>query len=275
MKINYLFFAATLLFFSACENKPPAEKEEPATIYDCEVSKAQLLEIDTLVATMQAISAWGETESLDSISELNEVITAELTELLSCAAVEQLNLTDAFENLGYTQTRDGHIRNFNWYANNGGTWYEMRSIYQYYPNPHEAKTTEVDYFAGANKFYRLKTEKPMYLGFGFDRTCSTCGADYALLFSFQADTLNIQNVMSLESRLGNLLKFEFDTTSQTLHYAVVIDDMNQDWAADFTKYKFSELNIKLDNEHEGWQPEPGADVVVDSLVFDGKGFGEE
>ncbi len=275
MKINLLFFAAAVFLFFACENTSTEQKGEPATTYGCEVSKSQLLGVDSLIADMQAINAWGKTESFDSIAELNGAITAKLQELLSCAAAEQLDLAGAFENLGYAQTQDGRIRNFNWYANNGGTWYEMRSIYQYYPKPHEAKTTEVDYFAGANRFYRLKAEQPMYLGFGFDRTCSTCGADYALLFSFEADTLNIQNVLSIESRLGDLLRFEFDTVSQTLHFAVALDDMNQDWAAGFTKYKFSDLDIELDDAHEGWQPETGAEVVVDSLVFDGEGFGGE
>ncbi len=272
MKIQHFFSCCLILLAFSCQNTPNEPTEDQQFDYGCEVTLAQLLEVDTIVGIMQGISAWGEESALDSIGDLNQEIESKLTELLACAAVEKLELEGVFENLNYAQTADGRIRNFYWYANNGGTWQEMRRIYQYYPKPHVAKTSETDFFAGGTTFHKLKSDKSMYLGFGFDKTCSTCAVDYAILFSFEGDSLNMENVAAVESRMGDLLRFELDTATQTLHFAFVVDDMNQDWAEDFSKYKFGDLNFKM--EDEGWEPEPDADVVVDSLVFDGKEFGK-
>jgi len=277
MKIQHLLSSSILLLlFFACKNKPTGQSKdpnpEPVHEYGCEVTKAQLLGVDTLVGVMQGIDAWGADESLDSIANINDQVASELKALLGCAALEQVDLSGTFRNLNFSQTPDGRIRNFNWYANNGGTWQEMHSIYQYFPEPHLAKTTNVEFFAAADSFQQLKAEKPMYLGFGGDRTCSTCLADYADLFSFEADTLKAENVLSIESRMGDLLKFEFDSLTQTLHFAVVVDDMNEEFTESYKKYTFGDLDLKLEEGEETWQPETNAKVVVDSLVFDGTEF---
>ncbi len=277
MKIKYLLFLPALAF-GACQNNPSDSADNAATgeaNYNCEISMAQLSAVDSLVAAMNDLDPWGEDAILDSIANLNDTIEQQLTDLLDCAAVETLDLSnDSFNSLYYAQTPDGRIRNFHWYANNGGTWQEMRRIYQYYPKPHVARVTDVDYFAGATRFFQLKSEEPMYLGMGIDKTCSTCLVEYADLFSFQADTLKIDNVASLESRMGDLIKFDFDTLSQTLHYVMIVDDMNEDWAMDKPKRKLKDLNIVLGDEYEGYEPDPNSDVVVGSFVFNGKRFVE-
>ncbi|MEO1259277.1 MAG: hypothetical protein AAFZ15_10800 [Bacteroidota bacterium] len=276
MKIQNILPIACVVFF-ACNSKPSSPPSEPAApdspAYNCEVTKAQFLQLDSLVATMQDIDAWGDDAALDSIAELNDAIAARLQKLLACAAVETLDLSgDAFERLYYAQTEDGRIRNFNWYANNGGTWQEMRRIYQYYPRPKVAKATETDYYAGATRFFTLKSDQPMYLGLGADKVCSTCMVEYATLFSFEADTLRRDEVVTLESRMGNLVKFEFDPATQTLKYIMVVDDLNEGWTQDMPKQKWSDLNLDLGNEYEGYEPEADAEVVMGSFVFDGKGF---
>lgn len=265
--ILLLFFIA----FYACKNEPSPPSSSPT--YNCEVTKAQLLQVDTIVGIMQEVNAWGDDAALDSIAELNDTIASRLQALLACAAIETLDLNSVdFENLYYAQTEDGRIRNFNWYANNGGTWQEMRRIYQYYPQPQVAKTTGIDYFAGATNFYTLKSESPMYLGFGADKTCSTCMVEYATLFSFEADTLRRDEVLTLESRMGDLVKFEFDPATQTINYVMIVDDLNEDFTKDLPKQKWSDLDIQLDEEYEGYEPEEDAEVVMGAMVFNGKGF---
>ncbi len=277
MKTQVVLFFMAFAFFSCENNKPNAPVSgQPEVPYNCEVNKAQFLAVDSLVGVMQNIDPWGDDPALDSIADLNVEIEKQLTQLLACAAVETLDLdVSLFENLDYIQTDDGRIRNFNWYANNGGTWQEMRRIYQYYPQPYVAKVTAVDHFTGAKTFYKLKSDPPMYLGIGYDRTCSTCSADYADLFSFQADTMRIENVVSFESRMGDLVQFDFDPKTKTLNYVMLIDDMNEDWARDMPKQKFSDLNIELGDDYEGWQPEAEAEAVVGSFVFSGEGFVEQ
>ena len=264
------------LFFLAifsCKNEPSSP---PAVIdYGCEVSQAQLMEVDSLVGVMQNIDAWGDDTALDSIADMNDLIYAELKQILNCGAVEKLNLnSETFERLYYAQTPDGRIRNFNWYANNGGTWMEMRRIYQYYPQPHKAKTTETESLAGATRFYQLKSDEPMYIGFGADKMCSSCIVEYASLFSFKNDTLHIEDALFLEARMGDILKFEFDPVTQTLDYAVLIDDLNQDWAAEKPKKKIKDAGLDL-SDMEAWEPTEDDEVVMGSLVFDGKGFVEQ
>ena len=272
MKFKYTLFLAVMAFV-ACKDNPPSEPGIDEVTYDCQSDKAQFVAVDSLVAVMQTIDAWGDDASLDSISNLNDSIEQRLKRLLNCAAVETLDLnTASFENLYYAQTPDGRIRNFHWYANNGGTWQEMRRIYQYYPQPHVAKVTEVDYFAGATRFFKLKSDEPMYLGMGLDKTCSTCIIEYADLFSFHTDTLRTENIATMESRMGDLVTFEFDTTTQSLNYVMIVDDMNEDWTKDMPKQKFKDMNIELGDEYEGFEPEPDAEVVVGSFVFDGKKF---
>lgn len=275
MKINNFLFLVTLGLLS-CQNNPTDSSSEDEASYNCEVTKVQLESVDSLVTVMNELDPWGSDSVLDSIAMLNDSIEKKLNALLQCGAVETLNInSETFDNLYYAQTPDGRIRNFHWYANNGGTWQEMRRIYQYYPKPKQAKTTTVDYFAGATRFFQLKSDEPMYLGMGIDKTCSTCLVEYADLFSFHADTLKIDNIASLESRMGDLISFDFDTTTQTLHYVMIVDDMNEDWAVDKPKQKFKDLNIELGDEYEGYEPEPNSDVVVGSLVFNGKAFVEK
>jgi hypothetical protein len=275
MKINNFFFLVIMGLLS-CQNNPADSSSEDEGSYNCEVTKAQFQSVDSLVTVMNDLDPWGSDTVLDSIATLNDSIEKRLTNLLQCGAVETLDInSETFDNLYYAQTPDGRIRNFHWYANNGGTWQEMRRIYQYYPKPKQAKTTTVDYFAGATRFFQLKSEEPMYLGMGIDKTCSTCLVEYADLFSFQADTLKIDNVASLESRMGDLISFDFDSTTQTLHYVMIVDDMNEDWAVDKPKQKFKDLNIELGDEYEGYEPDPNSDVVMGSLVFNGKAFVEK
>ena len=274
MKIPSVLLILVIAFFSCENNKPDSPSADPGeVVYSCEVTKAQFLVIDTLVGVMQNIDPWGNDPALDSIADLNTEIERQLTELLACAATETLDIDVSwFENLDYVQTEDGRIRNFNWYANNGGTWQEMRRIYQYFPKDHVANVTEVDHFTGAKTFYQLKSDPPMYLGIGYDKTCSTCLADYADLFSFEADTMRIESVASFESRMGDLLQFDFDEKTNTLNYVMLIDDMNEDWARDMPKQKFSDLNFELGDDYEGWEPEPEAEAVVGAFVFDGERF---
>ena len=273
MKIEN-FLPLLCIAFVACNSNPSTPTADPPVAeYNCKVNKSQFMQVDSLVATMQGIDAWGNDAALDSIADLNEEIAAQLQELLSCAAVETLDLNgDAFERLYYAQTEDGRIRNFNWYANNGGTWQEMRRIYQYYPQPKVAKTTGADSYAGATRFFTLKSEKPMYLGLGADKTCSTCIIEYATLFSFDADTLRRDEVVTLESRMGDLVEFEFDPATQTLNYVMIVDDLNEKWTQNMPKQKWRDLDMDLGAEYEGYEPEADADVVVGAMAFDGKGF---
>ena len=272
MKIKYFFLLVSLAIFS-CKDNPVSDP--PDVTYNCEVNKAQLMTVDSIVGIMQNINAWGDDAALDSISNFNDEIEKQLIQLLGCAAVETLDLnSESFENLNYAQSPDGRIRNFHWYANNGGTWQEMRRVYQYYPQPHVAKTTKADFFAGATRFFQLKSDEPMYLGMGVDKTCSTCMVEYADLFSFHADTLRTENIVALESRMGDLVKFDFDPATQTLHYVLIIDDMNEDWTADMPKQKLSSLNLNLE-DYEAYEPDADAEVVVGKMVFDGKKFIQE
>lgn len=280
--VNFIFgnikllFPILCLFIFSCKNEPSTT---PAALtpfdYGCETSKAQLMAVDSLVAVMQKIDAWGEDSALDSISDLNDLIYSELKKLLDCGAVEKLDIhTETFEHLYYTQTADGRVRNFNWYANNGGTWQEMRQIYQYYPQPHIAKTTASESLAGATRFFQLKSDQPMYLGFGADKMCSTCMAEYASVFSFKNDTLHVENIIFLEARMGDILNFEFDPATQTLNYTVLIDDLNQDWATDKNKQKIKDVELDL-SDFEGWEPTGEDEVVIGKMVFDGKVFVEQ
>ena len=148
----------------------------------------------------------------------------------------------------------------------------MRRIYQYYPQPHVAKTTGVESLAGATRFFTLSQDPPMYLGLGADKTCSTCLVEYASLFAFNADTLQEKEVVTLEYRMGDLLDFNYDPASRTLSYTMVVDDLNEDWARTLPKKKFRDMDIELDESYEGMEPEGDAEVVTAAYVFDGKRF---
>lgn len=283
MKKYSFFFSALLLLFTACQSDSTSATNEntpgettTAAQYDCRVTLDQFKQIDQLVSLMQSVDAWGDDDALDSIAFLNDSIEVKLRALLDCAATEVLAINpESFDHLYYTQSSDGLIRNFYWYANNGGTWQEMRGIYQYFPKDLTAKVSRTRSFAGATRFYKLQSKEPMFLGFGADKMCSTCILEYAQVFSFKNDTLHIDDIAMLESRMGDILKFEFDPTSQTLEYIVAIDDLNQDWASDKPKQKLSSLNIAAEDLPEGWEPMDAEDVVVQSFVFDGQQFKEK
>ena len=120
MKIKNIIFLLTLAMVS-CQNnptnspdeQPPSQPEEVA--YNCQVTKAQLLSVDSLVGVMGSLDPWGDDATLDSISDLNDDIEKQLKSLLTCATIETFNLdSESFDNLYYAQTPDGRIRNFHW-----------------------------------------------------------------------------------------------------------------------------------------------------------------
>lgn len=239
---------------------------------DCEAALSELQAIDQLVKQLYALSPFEES-AIDSISTMNEQVAAQLQAVLACPASRQLDLTDAFNNLGYTQTDDGRIRNFSWYTNNGGTWQMFNCVYQYFPNEKTAKTVFVESMGGAGRFFQLNAEPPVYLGFGVEKTCSTCFDEYAELFSFRNDTLHIETVIGFSNRMGSMVDFDFDETTKTLHFTVAIDDMNEELKEKYPTYPISELGLDPEDlEMMMMGDDEDVVAIVDSLVWDGRKF---
>lgn len=282
---NYLLLLAVVLgtLAAACRQNEkntsePSQSDsteqpvsEPA--YGCKVTLDQFKAVDQMVGGLYAISPFEES-AFDSIEMLNSEIGRQLESLLACAASQELNLAGTLENLSYSQTEDGRIRNFNWYTNNGGTWQIFNCVYQYFLDETTAKTKFVGMSGGAQRFFQLSAEPPTYLGFGAEKTCSTCAAEYADLFSFKNDTLHLETVMGFDSRMGSVLDFDFNLETKTLHYAVALDDLNEDLKEEYQTYPVSELNLE-GVDLEMLMAGEDAVAIVDSLVWDGGKFVEK
>lgn len=223
-----------------------------------------------MVGALYALSPFEES-AFDSIEMLNKNIASELKSYFSCAATRELEPFDKIANLEMAKTEDGRINNFNWYTNNGGTWQMYNCVYQYFIDETTAKTKFIEGYAGASTFHKLPSSGSQYLGLGYTKTCSTCVGEAAQLFSFESDTLKIEEVIGFEARMGSIINFNYNKEKQTIYFTVVIDDLSEYLLEDYTSHPISSLGL-TDEETEMLMIGENAKAVVDSLVWDGGNF---
>lgn len=280
-KFACVFLALFFLTHGCQENKKKqseisgnnnTEKAEVTSKYNCESSLEDFQKIDTMAGILYSLDPFEES-AFDSIEILNGDIAYELEMLLSCPANRELDLSEKIRNLDYIQSDDGRIRKIGWDGNNGGTWYMQNCVYQYFLDEKRADAQFMEGTGGVDNFISLKKEPPVYLGFGMEKTCSTCSAEFAQLFYEQDDSLKIETVIGFDCRMGSILEFYFNPETKKIHFSVAIDDMNEELKEEFSTYPLTALEDFLEEmELQDLADYNVEEIIVDSLAWDGEKF---
>lgn len=259
---------AVALGLGAVACQPAAE---PAPLVGgCDASVERFQSVDALVAGLYDLSPFEEAQ-MDSIFVLNDQIADSLYAVLSCAAGRETQLEGALGQLGFVESEDGRIRAFSWYGNNGGTFQEFSTLYQYFPEDGEVGVEAVNFSSGVASFVSLPADHPTYLGFAQERTCSTCVSEYAQVFTLREDSLSIATPAAFDARMAGILDFRYAPQTGTIHFAVALDDLNDQLRDEYEVVRLAESGIQ-DVDLEMLMNGADSEVVMGSLVWDGEQF---
>jgi hypothetical protein len=182
---------------------------------------------------------------------INALIAQQLEDIMQQPDIANYDLDSLLrhEYLNITISEDKRLGIFSWYDNNGGTWsiYDNVIFYKTAANDfktHKDLTLENNpnsYYpssAKCKKIYKLKStnNKDLYLCIWSSSGCSTCCAqiasvieitDNSILFEYPAFTnSNLEKVsdITIDSRCGDIEKFEFNPSSEIISYRYLVDD---------------------------------------------------
>jgi hypothetical protein len=229
----------------------------PSTLVHSQVKNKLLLQVDTLKAVLSGadtLNPFDETiDSInDKISTVNEEIFLNLSGILTNPEILSVNIDSLLEHsfLEKVHSNDKRLWIFSWYENTGGSWKSNLNLIHYKTKLNKPKVDESDQGvfcsngAGFNKIYKLNSKsRNLYLCMGSGISCNTCIYKIATVVELTKDSINFnypaftfqkkddnlpgsasQSCFTLEARLGNIEKFEFNPATQILTYVFFTDD---------------------------------------------------
>lgn len=182
---------------------------------------------------------------------INELIAKQLEDIMQQPDIANYNLDSLLghEYLNISISEDKRLGIFSWYDNNGGTWSIYDNVIYYKTSTnifrtHKDLTLESNpnsYYpssAKCKKIYKLKStnNKDLYLCLWSSSGCSTCCAQIATVIEINADGINFEypafinsnpdllSSLTIDSRCGDIEKFEFNAKTLTLSYRYLVDD---------------------------------------------------
>lgn len=173
--------------------------------------------------------------------------------------------------INVTSSTDGKLHVAGWYENTGGSWHSYSNIaFATVKNTIVLLTdtitnngsvdAESSFLHGVafNSIHKLNTTngKQLYLLLAGTRVCNTCLYSVAYMIELRPDALAIYCAgdnakkcnMSIESRMGNQIPFEYNETIQVLQYSYTEDDLNGLPDGDEAKAQSYTLRYKFNGE---------------------------
>jgi hypothetical protein len=190
----------------------------------------------------------------DTIAQVNSAIDSVLTAQLQDPALKEqdrLRLLRLFQGV---RSADGRLLLFDWYENTGGSWKSYQSVLHYRsgngarhslssssdPDSHPHSEVFNGQGASFDKIYKLRAPgRDLYLCIGSGVSCNTCLYQMAIVveltqsgarFDYPAFRSNDETAKTwhpeflIESRMGNMHRFDFDPRTQTLIISYTTDD---------------------------------------------------
>jgi hypothetical protein len=260
MKVTLPLFFLTILISCQTEVQPETKKvikkevkpevKKESTPVKVAYLKELLSQADTLTPE--------QTDGLDpnfkingSNVGINELIAKQLEDIMQQPDIANYDLDSLLkhEYLNITISEDKRLGIYSWYANNGGTWSMYDNVISYKTSTNSFKTHKDltvesnpnSYYpssAKCKKIYKLKStnNKDLYLCLWSSSGCSTCCAQIATVIEIKTDGINfaypafinsnpdLLSSLTIDSRCGDIEKFEFNAKTLTLSYRYLVDD---------------------------------------------------